>query len=107
MLGACFVLVLTMPGRLYIQQTTMCTLHSPASVFVLMACYGGCTVENVLQAVPGSTQYEPRSLTEQEKENLLNSEGVALFLARVWPRFALASTKPVKGCTSCTLAGYS
>ncbi|KAL0054665.1 hypothetical protein WJX82_000717 [Trebouxia sp. C0006] len=38
------------------------------------------------RAVPGSTQYEARSLAEQEKENLLTSEAVAQFLDRVWPR---------------------
>ena len=52
----------------------------------------GCTVDCGLQAVPGCTQYEPRSLTEHDKENLLTSEGVALFLERVWPRCALACT---------------
>ncbi len=39
-----------------------------------------------MQAVSGSTQYEARSLAEQEKENLLTSEAVAQFLDRVWPR---------------------
>ena len=42
--------------------------------------------EPCVQAVPGSTQYEARSLAEQEKENLLTSEAVAQFLDRVWPR---------------------
>lgn len=40
-----------------------------------------------MQAVPGSTQYEARSLAEQEKENLLTSEAVALFLDKAWPRY--------------------
>jgi len=46
----------------------------------------GDDAEPCLQAVPGSTQYEARSLAEQEKENLLTSEAVAQFLDRVWPR---------------------
>lgn len=72
-----------------------------------MGCCCGCTMDSVVQAVPGSTQYEPRSLTEQEKESLLNSEAVALFLEKVWPRFALAPTTHIRGWTSCTLYGYS
>ena len=63
----------------------------PAAVpLSAMGCCYGCTVECALQAVPGSTQYEPRSLTEHDKENLLTSEAVAVFLERVWPRSALA-----------------
>ncbi len=46
----------------------------------------GDDAEPCLQAVPGSTQYEARSLAEQEKENLLTSEAVTQFLDRVWPR---------------------
>ena len=37
--------------------------------------------------MPGSTQYEARSLADQDKENLLTSEAVAQFLDRVWPRW--------------------
>lgn len=43
-------------------------------------------VLSYLQAVPGSTNYEPLQLPEKELTVLLESEALALFLAKVWPR---------------------
>lgn len=54
-------------------------------VFMHRIALATCAVAN-LQAVPGSTQYEPLQLPEKELSVLLESEALALFLERVWPR---------------------
>lgn len=65
----------------------MAAISSAATLPLVVVVCALCEAGPGVQAVPGSTQYEARSLADQDKENLLTSEAVAQFLDRVWPRW--------------------